>query len=86
MYSAMKISAKRPAEYSVLNPDTNSLSPSAKSNGVRFVSAKSVTNHTKNKIGKNKATEDKELKNINWKSNLLIKIKLAIRIKDILTS
>ena len=35
----MKIKAKPPEPYSILNPDTSSDSPSAKSNGVRFVSA-----------------------------------------------
>jgi len=44
-YSAMKINANIPALYSTLNPDTSSDSPSAKSNGVRFVSAKFVINH-----------------------------------------
>jgi hypothetical protein len=48
-YSAIKINANIPALYSTLNPDTNSDSPSAKSNGVRFVSAKLVINHIKNK-------------------------------------
>lgn len=48
MYSAMKIRAKGPLLYSVLNPETNSDSPSAKSNGVRFVSAKVVVNQIKN--------------------------------------
>ena len=38
-YSAMKIKAKPPAPYSILNPDTSSDSPSAKSKGVRLVSA-----------------------------------------------
>lgn len=38
-YSAMKINANGPALYSVLNPDTSSDSPSAKSKGVRLVSA-----------------------------------------------
>lgn len=38
-YSAIKINAKGPALYSVLNPETNSDSPSAKSKGVRLVSA-----------------------------------------------
>lgn len=38
-YSDMKIKANGVLAYSVLNPETNSLSPSAKSNGVRFVSA-----------------------------------------------
>lgn len=43
-YSAIKIRANIPLLYSTLNPETNSLSPSAKSNGVRFVSAKLVIN------------------------------------------
>jgi len=45
IYSAMKISANIPALYSTLKPDTSSDSPSAKSNGVRFVSARFVMNH-----------------------------------------
>jgi hypothetical protein len=47
-YSAMKINANMPALYSTLNPDTSSDSPSAKSNGVRFVSARFVINHITN--------------------------------------
>ena len=43
-YSAIKIKANPPLLYSVLNPDTNSDSPSAKSKGVRFVSAKQDLN------------------------------------------
>jgi len=43
-YSAIKIKAKRPLLYSILNPDTSSDSPSAKSKGVRLVSAKLVIN------------------------------------------
>lgn len=38
-YSAIKIMANFPPLYSVLKPETNSLSPSAKSKGARFVSA-----------------------------------------------
>lgn len=38
-YSAKKIKANPPLEYSTLNPETNSDSPSEKSNGVRLVSA-----------------------------------------------
>jgi hypothetical protein len=45
MYSAMKINANALLLYSVLNPDTSSDSPSAKSNGVRLVSAKAEINH-----------------------------------------
>lgn len=45
MYSAIKIRANSPLLYSTLNPETNSDSPSAKSKGVRFVSAKQEMNH-----------------------------------------
>ena len=45
IYSAIKIRAKFPALYSTLNPETSSDSPSAKSNGVRFVSARIEINH-----------------------------------------
>jgi len=44
-YSAIKIKANSTAPNSTLNPDTNSDSPSAKSNGVRLVSAKQEINH-----------------------------------------
>ena len=49
-YSAMKIIANKPLLYSVLNPETSSDSPSAKSNGERLVSAKFVIYHI-TKIG-----------------------------------
>ena len=49
VYSAMKINANAPLLNSVLNPDTSSDSPSAKSKGVRFVSARVVVNHTRNR-------------------------------------
>lgn len=39
VYSAKKNKANGPAEYSTLNPDTSSDSPSVRSNGARFVSA-----------------------------------------------
>lgn len=38
-YSARKNRANGPAAYSTLNPETNSDSPSVRSNGARFVSA-----------------------------------------------
>jgi len=47
-YSAMKINANIPPLYSTLNPETNSDSPSAKSKGVRFVSARFVMNQNTN--------------------------------------
>ena len=40
-----KISTNPVDAYSMLNPETNSDSPSEKSKGVRLVSAKSSTNH-----------------------------------------
>jgi len=45
IYSAMKISANGELLYSTLNPDTNSDSPSVKSNGARCVSARIEINH-----------------------------------------
>jgi hypothetical protein len=83
-YSAIKISANNPLLYSVLNPDTSSDSPSAKSKGVRFVSARFVINQIKNRGGiKN---------NIHVVVFILVKsidiraINVVNRIKDILTS
>lgn len=51
IYSAIKMKANIPDEYSVLNPETNSLSPSAKSNGARLDSANIVVNHTNRSKG-----------------------------------
>ena len=45
IYSAIKIKAKVPDLYSVLKPETSSDSPSARSNGVRLVSAREVITH-----------------------------------------
>lgn len=44
-YSARKNRAKGPAAYSTLNPETSSDSPSVKSKGARFVSARVEINH-----------------------------------------
>lgn len=44
-YSARKNSAKGPAAYSTLKPETSSDSPSVKSKGARFVSARVETYH-----------------------------------------
>jgi len=44
-YSDKKIKANQPPIYSTLNPETNSDSPSAKSNGLRLVSARHEDNH-----------------------------------------
>ena len=44
IYSAIKMNANKKDAYSVLNPETSSLSPSARSNGARLVSANIVAN------------------------------------------
>lgn len=44
-YSAIKIKANPNLPYSILNPETNSDSPSAKSKGVRLVSARHEISH-----------------------------------------
>jgi hypothetical protein len=54
-YSAIKIIANLPLLYSVLKPETNSDSPSAKSKGVRLVSAKIVVSQIMNERGKIRA-------------------------------
>lgn len=59
VYSAIKMRAKLPALNSTLKPETNSDSPSDRSKGVRFVSAKDVINQIMNKGGNIKATQDR---------------------------
>lgn len=86
VYSAIKINAKGPLLYSVLKPETSSDSPSAWSNGVRFVSANIVTNQIKNiGISISPAVEVKKKGGVerlyDWISN-----KDERRINDILTS
>lgn len=49
--------ANQPPIYSTLNPDTNSDSPSAKSKGLRFVSAKQDVIHI---INNNKLPQKKD--------------------------
>lgn len=58
-YSAIKINANPLLPYSILKPETSSDSPSAKSKGVRLVSATEQTSHI-NKIGNKINNEDKE--------------------------
>lgn len=63
MYSAKKIMANHPPMYSTLNPDTSSDSPSAKSKGLRFVSAKHEIIQKINRI-----EFPQKNSNINWDS------------------
>jgi len=57
VYSASITKAKPPLAYSVLYPETNSDSPSAKSKGVRLVSAKQDTNQTNERRGMTKTNQ-----------------------------
>ena len=86
MYSAIKIRAKGPALYSVLNPDTSSDSPSAKSKGVRFVSAKEEANQHKKSGGNIKITQDIWVVFIIERLKVSKIVRAPSRIRDILTS
>src|SRR5271155_1079577 len=85
-YSAIKIRANIPLLYSTLNPETSSDSPSAKSNGVRLVSARFVINHIINKGKISIIVHDVESINMADISICLLIIKALRRINDILTS
>ena len=85
-YSAINRSANMPLLYSVLNPDTSSDSPSARSNGVRLVSARLVIYHI-TKTGMIKIdTHEYMCEVIEWKSIINNKIKALIKIRVIDTS
>jgi len=58
-YSAINKKANPLAPYSMLNPETSSDSPSAKSKGARLVSAKEEVNHIIAKGIRNKESQDK---------------------------
>lgn len=86
VYSAIKIKANNPLLYSVLNPDTSSDSPSAKSNGVRLVSARVVVNHISIRGIDIKITHDFCVEEIIVQSILWSINKHEIKIRAILTS
>jgi hypothetical protein len=86
VYSAIKISANKPLLYSTLKPDTSSDSPSAKSNGVRFVSARLVINHNINIGNIISMTQDRCIMAIWVRSSDDKIIKAHRRISVILTS
>lgn len=86
IYSDIKIKAKNDPAYSILNPDTSSLSPSAKSNGVRFVSASKQVNQINITIGEMRVIINMELLVIHCILKELIKLIIAINHKAIVTS
>lgn len=84
-YSAMKMKVNDVAAYSVLNPETNSLSPSAKSKGVRFVSANRVVNQMNDRIGQMRSIVEVFVMII-WRLNEVKSSRMEMRIRVILTS
>lgn len=70
----------------MLNPDTSSDSPSAKSKGVRLVSANVVANHVKKEGIKSKIIHEEFVIKILVISNLKNNINTPKRISAILTS
>ena len=85
-YSDINKNANNPLAYSVLNPDTSSLSPSAKSNGVRLVSAKIITNQMKDKGGIINSRLIGLFVNIFCVFIFIINISIAINTRAIVTS
>jgi hypothetical protein len=84
IYSAIKIIANKPPLYSILNPEIISDSPSAKSNGARFVSARIVMNHM---TDRGPVISVVHVFNFIWvKSIVIIMISVVNIIKDIETS
>lgn len=86
VYSAMKIRANRPPLYSVLNPDTSSDSPSARSKGVRLVSARLVVNQIMKSGEIINSSQDFMLMDIEFISIVWCRIRALSRIRDIDTS
>jgi len=84
-YSAKKIKTNPKEEYSILNPETNSDSPSEKSKGVRLVSAIIIINHRINNIGPIKIIK-KDLDSILEKWTLIVITANTIKIKANLIS
>lgn len=86
VYSAIKMRANLPALNSTLKPETNSDSPSDRSKGVRFVSAKEVINQIINRGGNIKEIEDHcdDLIRIKLKDRRMIRA--LNRVRAILTS
>jgi len=86
VYSAIKIRANLPALNSTLKPETSSDSPSERSKGVRFVSAKVVINQIINKGGSRSEMEDHWEEVIRTKLKERRIIKALNKISAILTS
>lgn len=86
-YSARKKRAKGPPAYSTLNPETNSDSPSVRSNGARFVSARVEIYHIAARGQAGTASQIASCAVLNvWREKPPTKIMLESRIRPRLTS
>jgi len=74
-YSAKKIEANPPPPYSISNPETSSDSPSAKSKGVRLVSAKQEINQINDTGRERKINLKQTLKKKKTKPNYMPKFR-----------
>lgn len=86
-YSAKKNRAKGPPAYSTLNPETSSDSPSVRSNGARFVSARVEMYHIAaiGQAGKSSQMFSWATLNV-WSVKPPVKITMQSRISPRLTS
>jgi len=73
-YSAKKKRAKGPPEYSTLKPETSSDSPSVRSKGARFVSAKVDTYQIKQMGAQVRRNQESS-----WASVVVVRLKLPER-------
>lgn len=78
-YSAINKKANLDPPYSMLNPETNSLSPSAKSKGARLVSATMQINHKPKKAGKRREIQETLFCALNLSKNKIIHSKAKAR-------
>lgn len=85
-YSAMKMRANPLPPYSILNPETSSDSPSAKSKGARFVSARRVVNQAVMRGGARKRVHETREKRGVVKFMLFRRMRVLRRKRAILTS
>lgn len=85
-YSAINRKVNAPPPYSMLKPDTSSDSPSAKSNGARFVSAKQVIIHIRKTGGIMNSSQIVWVFDMSARLNVLEKRRVVIMINAIETS
>lgn len=79
-YSAINKKANLYPPYSILNPETNSLSPSDKSKGARLVSAMMQINHRPKNAGERSHTQETLFSSLNLSKNKIMQSKAKAKI------